>query len=803
MTDGPWTKYATPTDGAAPTVDQPVGPWMKYAQSKPQSPPDAIDYNRPMDDVRADIAKLPAEHHDAAIRNFGEAQAEQDRKSGLGSLPMPRVPVVSAIGDQINAGIEGGVHALTGAGKTYEESLAYQRAMQRQQREQHPAMGLAGDLAGGAMLPMPTAAASGVGRVAQAIWYGAAVSGAEAAISTPGNIATKADAALTHGAIGAATGGVIGTAAEGVGAIATAAMRQGATGASARLAESLPGTVDEFANQVATGASTANQATQRRTLDILGKEMRNAGGDRAVALPAALARIQQEQGVTPATAATHIRNLTEVHSDSPLMLGEYPAVAQSDQALRGPAGGNRQAANVNLDELGRVQETPTQGIIDYLANAGNSRSATQVRNAISERQETLAPQMADQLQRLAPQTGQGRAARPLTIEDTTNMADAARQAGSVAYGIAHNAPMRMTPQQLQNELEAYVQHWAGQANQRSGAVGDARIGALREFFERDPMTGGVVRNQAGTPQVIDVTGPEGLRKLQDARGALSKTIRQAVRSGDENTVAALQPMYHDTRPNLITGQRNPDVTDIMTRASPQWAAANRHWANMNFEEMAADLGDAFAKRAGPQFREQLNQFNGMAPQAQDIVRVHFLQQIFDKLDNLGDTHSISKLFANDHNRNAIRALFGDEAAVSFTRAVRDQKAAELSQAATKNSRTHIRGQVQKNMDSDTGILAAAESANASGLKNWLMEKATQLLTERRNRPLADMVTTPMRDTAAVAQRIAEMRAAQARMAAAAQPSNNGIRSSMALAPPIANAISPPQKKRGMALTRPN
>lgn len=217
MTDGPWTKYATPTDGAAPTVDQPVGPWMKYAQSKPQSPPDAIDYNRPMDDVRADIAKLPAEHHDAAIRNFGEAQAAQDRKSGLGSLPMPRVPVVSAIGDQINAGIEGGVHALTGAGKTYEESLAYQRAMQRQAEAQLPTIAAVGNLAGGFMLPVPGPAATAIGRIGQAAGYAGSVSAADAALNTDGSPVAKANAALTHGLVGLAAGGVVGGAAEKLG----------------------------------------------------------------------------------------------------------------------------------------------------------------------------------------------------------------------------------------------------------------------------------------------------------------------------------------------------------------------------------------------------------------------------------------------------------------------------------------------------------------------------------------------------------------------------------------------------------
>lgn len=778
-----------------------VIPIASLSASRNVSPAAQIDYTRDLPSVRADIAKLPSQYHDEAVSLLGEHRAKGDIQR-LGSFPSPRVPVVAPIGDQIGAAIEGGVNYLTGnkSGATYEESLATQRARTRQQREEHPVSGLVGDMLAGSVLPVPGAAASVGGRIAQTAGLGAGLAGGDALINTPGSLVKKGEAALSHGLIGAGVGGALGAATEGVGAVLTAAMRQGVTGAAAHLAESLPVTVDEFANQVATGAGRSNAATQRRTLDILGEEMNRAGGDRNVAVPAAVTRIQNEVDVTPQTAATHIRNLTNVHADSPLMLGEYPAVAQSNQALRGQSGGNVPASRVNLDALGRVDETPTQGIVDYLANAGNTQSSANVRNALTQRQETLAPQMAEELQQLAPRVGQGRAARPATIEDTANMADAARQAGSLAYGIAHQAPLAIPAQDLQQGLEALVQHHAARANSRSGEVGDQIINGLREFFERDPMTKAILRDANGRPQIIDVTGPTGLQRLQDARSAIGAVIRKAVRDGDNNIVAALQPMYRDTRPNLATGAAHPDVTALMTRASPQWAVANRHWGTMEFEQMAADLGDAFAKRAGPQFRAQLEQFQSMAPQAQNIVRVHFLQQLLDRLDNLGDAHTVSKLFANDHSRNAIRALFGDEAAVAFTRAVRDQKAAEISQAATKNSRTHMRGQVQRQMDGDTGILAAAENASARGVKNWLMERVTQLLTERRNRPLADMITTPMRDTAAVAHRIAQMRAAQARIARATRPTNAGVRASMALSAPFADAIAPP--KRGMALTRP-
>ena len=160
----------------------------------------------------------------------------------------------------------------------------------------------------------------------------------------------------------------------------------------------------------------------------------------------------------------------------------------------------------------------------------------------------------------------------------------------------------------------------------------------------------------------------------------------------------------------------------------------------------------------------------MAPQAQNIVRVHVLQKLNDKIDNLGDAHSVSKLFANDHARMLIRTLFGDDAVVGFTRAVRDQRVAEQSQGMMSNSATHRRGVAQKQKDAETGLVAAVEGANVRGVRNWLLERLTQIVTERRNRPMADILTTPVSDTANVARHLHNMRAQQQLLQQLDQPS---------------------------------
>jgi hypothetical protein len=60
-----------------------------------------------------------------------------------------------------------------------------------------------------------------------------------------------------------------------------------------------------------------DMTNSRRALDILGEEMVRA------AIPATLARIQQESGVTTPTATEHLRRVLRAHDDSDLLFCEY------------------------------------------------------------------------------------------------------------------------------------------------------------------------------------------------------------------------------------------------------------------------------------------------------------------------------------------------------------------------------------------------------------------------------------------------------------------------------------------------
>jgi hypothetical protein len=86
-----------------------------------------------------------------------------------------------------------------------------------------------------------------------------------------------------------------------------------------------------------------------------------------------------------------------------------------------------------------------------------------------------------------------------------------------------------------------------------------------------------------------------------------------------------------------------------------------------------------------------------------------------------------------------------------------------------NSATHRRGVAQQQMQTETGLMAAVGNANAGGVRNWLLQRATQLVTERRDRPMAAILTTPMSDTAQIAQHLARMRGQAGVLARAEEP----------------------------------
>ncbi len=467
------------------------------------------------------------------------------------------------------------------------------------------------------------------------------------------------------------------------------------------------------------------------------------------------------------------------------MLGEYPSVARSDLETRGARARNPQT--VTDEAAGARQESGVQDLVDYVANTGTMASSQNVRNAVKERAGTLTENAENTVQALSPQ---GR-----TIQDVEQMMGQARRLASQEYEAAHNNGTVNYPM-LHGLLQRAVDRALSRVAGRSGDQADALNQAVERFFNtrpagtaaRDALPGlqdelaaarGAVREarrqrvdkatiddlsrraeqvaenlrltrRDANPATQQYLMPT-LQQAQDARSALRGQITAARQADRADLVQMLQPLYNQ-------------VTGAMRRASPQWATANRHWADLALDDVASALGDAFATKAGPAFREQMRQFEQLAPQAQDIVRVHFTQKLLDMIENsakLGGGKNLGELFTKGHTRNMIRQLLGDEAAVVMARFTRDANTMAASRDMMRGSQTHKRGQVQKEQDQDIDIVSAAENLDWRDWKASALQAIRAAWRERRNKQLARVLITPMSDVPAVAQHLEQMKRARA------------------------------------------
>lgn len=126
----------------------------------------ALDFSRPVEAVRADIAKIPAgPGRDKALNDWADAYVAKERGGGdplrlkeAGDIVrnVARGTLVGSFADEANAATSAGLHKLSGGrlGAPYDESLAYQRALDRAIDKEQPigstALQVGGALATGA-----------------------------------------------------------------------------------------------------------------------------------------------------------------------------------------------------------------------------------------------------------------------------------------------------------------------------------------------------------------------------------------------------------------------------------------------------------------------------------------------------------------------------------------------------------------------------------------------------------------------------------------------------------------------------
>lgn len=627
---------------------------------------------------------------------------------------------------------------------------------------------------------------------------------------------------MGFGPVGQAVGGILGAmtpaGVKSLYDVPAAYVREARANASphAKVANQLGETsVDDLAANLAVGNTRQDQILAQRVFDTIGEEMVRANGDWAAAQPNIVARLVREGNVAPATAREQLRRVVGAQADSELMLAEYPAVVASNEAtrMRQPAvvlneldaartmPNRGQAATARRDaDPGRVEDSDVHWMLDTIANSGGGPGSVTIRNAIQERLGGLRDQAMQRVRAWSP-NGQ-------TTQDAEAAIEQLRRAGNAAYravydapgGTAVNYPMLhgLLPRAVDRHLARAAGYNGEQLEALRTAINGLYVTRPAGVASRDALPGledQLAAARAAVREARRQGEPKAVRdNLERAAEQIAEDLRLTRRDSTPPTQQYLLPTLEQLQNSrssifgMLEGFRNDpskrhllpvveplyrDITRIMERASPQWRTANRQWADLRLDMVARELGENIAEKAGPNFRRQMRQFNQMAPEAQDFVRIEVAQKLADKIHNMGDGDNIAKIFKTSHMKELVRTMFGDEAAVDMRRLVRDLNVATRSKNMMHGSPTQPRQARQREHNADLELLNTTEIPSTLGeFLNKLQKYTVGRVIERRNAQTGQILTTPVRNTAQVAEQVERMRQAQAMAARYARPYSN-------------------------------
>ena len=207
---GPWDAYKR---------DDEAGPWSAYRTQtqnfEPARPETGLDYSKPIEELRPDIAKLPEDAKKRAYDIWASKYVADERSKGLAPLPEPArgIPIIGNVLDEASALINSGLHSVTGGrtGRPYDESLAYERARLKQAEQASPALAAISQLAtgivtGGPVLSRIPPAATTLGRMGQGAAIGGGLGYAEGFLGGEGSASERHERGMQTAGAGMAVG---------------------------------------------------------------------------------------------------------------------------------------------------------------------------------------------------------------------------------------------------------------------------------------------------------------------------------------------------------------------------------------------------------------------------------------------------------------------------------------------------------------------------------------------------------------------------------------------------------------------
>lgn len=594
------------------------------------------------------------------------SDADIDRLSGekpkgpsmpVGLARMGIQGLTFSTGDEIEAGLRTGFGYLGDYGKTVKDIRASNDAFGKE----NPIAATAAEIAGS----LPTAWVPGMGQAGVA--RAAATGGMRALAHESGKMGLKMAAAhgagkgegdtvgesVVNRAVGAATHAPLGY---GVGAVAgpvvdkvaqwggrafNAARNVGAEGSNPALnaARTARGALER--DQTTPDALlTAVLPTYNRgampqqqvesILSLYGQGL-GQGLDDLAARQVAVANLVQG-GTNPNTAANQVREVVRRYHDMhqiPMQLHELPALnagsegAQSNIAMRVAANRVNQQADPFRASVRERQIGLGENMEDIVATALGGRNGDEM--MIAARAANKARNRAT----YGPAEQADEAARVAVGMPTTN------QPGSIVPGAGGNLPAP-TPGVQPIDITPDIVAMSMRYTDRAGPIATKMREAINLFM--DP----------NTPN----TGVRTLRQFIDQKMELDHLIESSMKPGPGGTPQG----------TTLTGELVKFKKDLMARVSqqnPLYAQANAEAARGFSDMRAAELARDLSLRAGPKASRALREFHNASPEAQDMMRVMFAQNVADKIVNTPRTGNVGKFFNTPASRRMVIEILGE------------------------------------------------------------------------------------------------------------------------------------------------
>lgn len=402
--------------------------------------------------------------------------------------------------------------------------------------------------------------------------------------------------------------------------------------------------------------------------------------------------ISQETGRTRSTAAQYWRDLQpnqERMRNSPLMLG--------DVTRRGPG-------------VEDINASGTADMMEAIAHKPGTRGANVIRDAVSGHKLG----QRERAQRIFQHA--------IGIDDLDGAIMQARQDLSDLTGVMYDNAFR-AEQPFVDRLQGVVQRFQRIAGQRGGRPGEA----LQQAIE-------TIRYNLGSDGKggFMYSYPNSLRRFIDDRAA----IRSMMDRLPPAEAMLVRPFYRA-------------ITNAVGRRNPQWLAANNAYGEgLAVTRNAVELGEQMFRSKGPGVREIGRALARMGPEQQHGVRLGYIRSVLERMDDMGDTHDMTKLFANDTQRRALRMLFGDDGANQLLRAFRDERITTQTYRSLQGSQTAQRQALQKRMEIDPDVAGAASALNPMNLLAMAGRKVGARVQDARDVRIAEILTTLESDPAA-------------------------------------------------------